>query len=45
MSELDGIKASETVSEETKSHVEALVTKLSAGIKKVGLVDKLFVKK
>ncbi len=43
--ELDGIKDSETVNEETKSRVAALATKLSAGIKKTGLLDKVLGKK
>ena len=43
--ELDGIKDSETVNEETKSRVAALASKLSAGIKKTGLFDKVLGKK
>jgi hypothetical protein len=43
--ELDGIKDSETVSEETKARVAALATKLSASIKKPGLLDKVLGKK
>lgn len=43
--ELEGIKDSETVNEETKSRVAVLATKLSAGIKKTGLLDKVLGKK
>lgn len=43
--ELDGIKDSETVNEETKAQVAALSTKLSVGIKKTGLLDKVLGKK
>ena len=43
--ELDGIKDSETVNEEIKARVAALATKLSAGIKKTGLLDKVLGKK
>ena len=42
---LDGIKDSETVNEETKAQVAALTTKLSVGIKKTGLLDKVLGKK
>lgn len=43
--ELEGIKDSETVNEETKSRVAVLAMKLSAGIKKTGLLDKFLGKK
>lgn len=43
--ELEGIKDSETVNEETKSRVAVLATKLFAGIKKTGLLDKVLGKK
>lgn len=45
VSELDAIKDSETVSEEIKSRIAELATKLSANIKKGGLIDKVFSKK
>ena len=45
VSELDAIKDSETVGEEVKSRIAELTTKLSASIKKVGLIDKVFGKK
>lgn len=43
--ELEGIKDSETVSDETKERIAALATKLSASIKKPGLLDKVLGKK
>ena len=43
--ELDGIKDSEAVDEDTKSRIAALSTKLSRFIKKTGVIDKLFGKK
>ena len=43
--ELDGIKDSEAVNDETKSRIAALATKLSGYIKKPGMIDKLFRKK
>lgn len=45
VSELDGVKDSETVGEEVKSKVAALTTKLSTGIKKDGFLNKVLGKK
>ena len=40
--DLDAIKDSEAVDDETKERVAALATKLSKGLKKKGLLDKMF---
>ena len=45
VSELDGVKDSETVGEEVKSKVAALTTKLSTGIKKDSFLNKVLGKK
>ncbi|MBQ7268906.1 MAG: hypothetical protein IJS62_03510 [Bacteroidales bacterium] len=45
VSELDGVKDSGNVSDETKAHVATLTTKLSASIKKKGLIDNFIGKK
>lgn len=43
--ELEALKDSETVGEETKNRIAALVTKLSSNIKKDGLINKVLGKK
>ena len=43
--ELEGLKDSDTVSEDDKANVAALAVKLSVNIKKTGLIDKVFGKK
>ena len=45
VSELDGVKDSETVDEVIKSKVAALTTKLSTGIKKDSFLNKVLGKK
>lgn len=45
VSELDGVKDSGNISDETKAHVAALTIKLSGSIKKKGVIDKVLGKK
>ncbi len=45
VSELDGVKDSGNVSDETKAHVAALTIKLSGSIKKKGVIDRIIGKK
>ena len=45
VSELDGVKDSGNISDETKAHVAALTIKLSGSIKKKGVIDRIIGKK
>ncbi len=45
VSELDGVKDSGNISDETKAHVAALTIKLSGSVKKKGVIDRIIGKK